>query len=231
MFDDFNPDASHQQTRKRLGGSMATALVVYCGAGLFLVSATNRAREFAKENLTQVAFAPPPEPEPEPPPPPPEQTAAPKPRAKAKRAELKPPDEVPLDKPKESDKPLAQAGPVGPVEGFLDGVEGGTGTGSAPALLPPPAEKLIPSRELPGNLFPQYPKSASRRGVEGNVVVAFDVRVDGTVANPKIVQGPEEFHDAVLKAALSWRFHPATLGGKPVAHRRTKTVTFRLEDA
>jgi periplasmic protein TonB len=233
MFDDFTPSARAPQARKRFGSSMAIAIAVYGAGGLALVSATNHARELVKETLTQVEFAPPPPPEPEPEvAPPPEE--APKPRAKAKRADLKPPDKVPLDKPKESDQPLAAAAPSGPVEGFLDGVAGGTGT--ARAAPPPPVpvkepEKLIASKELPGNRSPAYPKTAARRGVEGNVVVAFDVRADGSVANPKIVEGPEEFHEAVLKAALTWRYQPATLGGKPVAHRRTKTVTFRLEDA
>jgi protein TonB len=232
MFDDFTPSSRGRLGQKRFGGSMAIAVVVYGGAGLALVSATNHARELVKENLTQVEFAaapPPPEPEVAPPPEP----EAPKPRAKAKRADLKPPDKVPLDRPKESDQALASAEPAGPVEGFLDGVVGGTGT--APAA-PPPApvkapEKLVPSKELPGNRSPAYPKTAARRGVEGNVVVAFDVRPDGSVANPKIVEGPEEFHEVVLKAALSWRYQPATLAGKAVPHRRTKTVTFRLEDA
>ena len=198
---------------------MAVALVVYVGGGLLLISATNKARQFVKENLTQVAFAPPPPPKPEIAP---QAAPKPKPRAKAKRAELKPPDQVPLQKPKESDQPLVQAGPAGPVEGFLDGVVGGTGTDSA---------QLVPPKDLPGNRLPPYPKSAWARQVEGKVVISFDVRVDGTVANPRIVRGPEEFHAALLKAVLGWRFRPATLGGKPVEHRHTKTVTFRLEDA
>jgi protein TonB len=223
MFDDFSPDSSREQTRKRLGGSVAVALLVYGGGGLLLVSATDKVRELVKENLTQVAFAPAPAPEPEVAPPP--EQAAPKPRAKAKRAALKPPDQMPLQKPKESDKPLAASGPAGPVDGFLDGVEDCTGT------APAPVEKLIPSKDLPGNQFPPYPKSAHRRGVAGTVIVAFDVLPDGKVANPKIVQGPEEFHETVLKTALSWRFQPATLGGKPVLHHRTKTIKFNLEDA
>jgi protein TonB len=218
LFDDFHPDSSHPQARKRLGGSMAVALVVYVGGGFLLVSVTNKAREFVKESLTQVAFAPPP-PEVAPPP----KKAAPKPRAKANRAELKPPDQVPLRKPQESDQPLVKPGPVGPVDGFLDGVVGGTGSSSAPAFVPP--------KDLPGNSLPPYPKSAWARQVEGKVVISFDVRVDGTVANPKIVTGPEEFHAALLKAVLGWRFRPATSGGKPVEHRLTRTVIFRLEDA
>jgi TonB family protein len=222
MFDDFSPDASQQQTRKRMGSSAALAMVVYVGGGLLLVSATNKARELVKDSLTQVAFAPPPPPEPEPAPPP-EQAA--KPRAKAKRAELKTPDKMPLQKLKESDKPLVAAGQTGPVDGFLDGVEGGTGN------APKPVEKLIPSKDLPGNQFPPYPRNAQKRGIFGTVVVAFDVLPDGKVANPKIVEGPEELHETVLKTALSWRFQPATQGGKPVLHRRTKTIKFNLEDA
>jgi hypothetical protein len=146
MFDDFTESSGEPLGRKRFGSSMAIAIIAYSGAGLALVSATNHARQLAQENLTQVEFAPPAPPPPEPEVAAPEQEA-PKPRAKAKRDVLKPPDKLPLDKPRESDKPLAAAAPSGPVEGFLDGVVGGTGTASA---HPPPApvkeaEKLIAS--------------------------------------------------------------------------------------
>lgn len=234
MFDDFSK-TKDRASNKRMRRSLAAAAVVYGSSFGVVVAATATARHVVEEELTQVAFAPPPEPEPPPPPEP--EAPAPKPqvshRPKARRPELAPPKEISNEKPKESDAPLAEAtGEPGPVDGFLDGVEGGTGT--APAPPPPPPPPKPEPLTLPVVIKddqPKYPKGALRKGIEGSVVVAFDVLENGSVANPKIISGPEELHEAVLETALTWRYKPAKLGGKPVRHRMTKRVTFRLEDA
>jgi len=234
MFDDFSKDETSAAARKRLRGSIVGAALVYTVSGAAIVAATATARVVVEEKLTQVEFAPPPEPEPEPPKieeaPPPKPVSTPRP--KAKRATLQPPDKVPLEKPKESDAALAEAGESGPVDGFLDGVEGGTGTGRAPAPPPPPPkpEKITPPVSLTNEQL-KYPKAAERKGIEGVVVVAFDVLENGTCVNPKIVSGPAEFHDAVMRAVSSWRYRPAMQGGKKIRHRTTKRVVFKLEDA
>jgi protein TonB len=239
MFDDFQKTKGHD-ARRRFGGSIAVAVLIYGGGASVVVAATAGARHAAEEKLTQVEFAPPPEPqkpEPEPPPvvePTPEQKKA---RPKVKRQELAPPDEVPDEKPKESDAPLAEAEAPGPLDGFTDGVVGGVGT--APAAPPPPPPPPPPSApapvkkpaELSGNRMPPYPKAAARQELEGTVVVEFMVLPDGTATAPKIVSGPSIFHEAVLAAVPSWRFEPATQGGKKIPFRMTKKVIFRLEDA
>jgi protein TonB len=236
MFEDFAISQSQQQTQKRLRRSFAIAVVVYGGAGAALVSASNTARQLIKEELTQVQFATPevkPEPKPEPPPPPVE---APKPKSaragvSQRKTALKPPEEMPTAKPTESEGPLTEPTESGPQDGVL-GVAGGTGKDSvnAQAVPPPPPPKLVAAKELPGNKQPPYPKRAQRDGVEGEVLVSFDVLEDGRVANPKIVKGPAEFHEAVLQIAVTWRYQPALLGGKPVKSRSSKLVVFRLED-
>jgi protein TonB len=235
MFEDFATSQSQQQTQKRLRRSFALAIVVYGSAGAALVSASNTARKLIKEELTQVQFAQPevkPEPKPEPPPPPVE---APKPKSAragvSQRKALKPPDEMPTAKPTESEGPLVEPTESGSQDGVL-GVAGGTGKDSVNAqpAPPPPPPKLIPAKEAPGNKQPPYPKRAQRDEIEGEVLVAFDVLEDGRVVNPKIVKGPAEFHEAVLQIALTWRYQPAMLGGKPVKSRSSKLVVFRLED-
>lgn len=233
MFDDFQ-SGNDGQSRKRLQRSLAAAFVIYGSSGAALVAATATARQAVEEELQQVEFAATPEPEPPPPEPPPDQ---PQPkstlRPKAKRQAIKPPDEIPLEKPKESDAELAAAGDTGPVDGFTDGVEGGTGSGRpAPPPPPPPkAEPLIKPVEMPSNEQPSYPKPALRKGIEGVVVVLLDILENGRVGGAKIVSGPAEFHSAVLEAAKAWRFRPATRGGVPVRYKLTKNVRFRLEDA
>jgi TonB family protein len=116
--------------------------------------------------------------------------------------------------------PAVAAQPVATLEGEARG----------PSSAPKPAEKLIASKDLPGNKFPPYPKSALRRGLTGSVVVAFDVLPDGKAANPTIVEGSEEFHETVLQTVRTWRFQPATQGGRPVVQRRSKTIEFNLDD-
>ncbi len=175
-----------------------------------------------EEHETQVTFAAPPEPEPPPPPPVP-QTAAPKttPRPRVKRPELAPPDKISDEKLKESDKPLAAAGESGPTDGFLNGSPGGTGTGvAAPPPPPPPPSKvepLVAPVDIGHNEKPRYSAAAKRKGVEGTVVVAFDVLEDGSVANPQILSGPPELQECVLKAVPSWRFSPARRGAERFA--------------
>lgn len=231
MFDDFKEDQS-PDAKKRLRGSILGAALIYTATFGAAVAATATVKHVTEENLTQVEFAPPPEPEPEPPKveeaPPPKPNVSPRP--KVKRAAIDPPKEVPLDKPKESDAELAAAGEAGPVDGFLDGVEGGTGTGRAQPPPPPPPpkpEKITPPQEL-DNPQPKYPKAAERKGLEGVVVVTFDVLEDGRCVNPKIVSGPAEFHEAVLKAVSGWRYRPAMQGGKKIRARATKRVKFEL---
>jgi protein TonB len=210
--------------------------VIYGGSSAAIVAATATVQKVIEEELQQVEFAKAPPPEPEPPPPPPE--AAPPQaknlRPKVKRPELVTPVKISDEKLKESDKKLAEAGESGPVDGFLDGVEGGTGNGHPPPPPPPPPPKAEPL-VLPvavGTLEkPKYSPSAKRKGIEGVVVVAFIVLEDGRVANPRIVSGPPEFHESVLRTALLWRFRPAHRGGKPVRYPMQRPVRFVLEDA
>jgi protein TonB len=234
MFDDFRPAGNERETRRRMGGSMALATSLYVGLGVMVIGGSAAAGKTVVEHMTQVEFAPPPPP----PPPPPPEPLAPQPlaatRPKVKRKELKAPDKLPDEKPKESDAPLVDAPPSGPVEGFLNGVEGGTGTGvaraAAPAPPPPKPEPLVAPVFLKTNVAPAYSSAARRKEIEGIVVVSFDVLENGTVANITIVSGPEELRENVLKTVATWRFEPAKRGGKPYRTRLTRSIRFRLDD-
>jgi protein TonB len=235
MFDDFCPSSTAQDSRARFRRSMAAAALIYGSSSAAIVGATATVRKIVEEKETQVKFAPAPEPEPEPPPPPPVQAAPPKtsPRPKVKRPELAPPDKISEEKLKESDKALAAAGDVGSVGGFLDGTPGGRGTGKAAPPPPPPPklEPLVGPVDAGGNDKPKYSPVAKRKGIEGTVVVSFEVLEDGRVANAQIVSGPAEFHDIVLRAVASWHFRPAHQGAKNVRFRMKRSIVFRLEDA
>jgi periplasmic protein TonB len=235
MFDDFCPSSTARESHARFRRSLVAAVVLYGGTSAAIVGATATIHRVVEEKETQVTFAPPPPPEPPPPVPPAPAPPKASPRPKARRADLAPPDKVSDEKLKESDKPLAPAGPSGPVDGFLDGVAGGTGTGTAPAPAPPPPpvtkpDPIVPPVDSGRNEKPRYPAAARRKGVEGTVVFAFDVLEDGSVANPQILGGPAELADCVLRAVLSWRFVAAHRGSEKVRFHLKRSIAFRLED-
>ncbi len=234
MFDDFCPSSTAKESRARFRRSLAAAVFIYGTSSAAIVGASATVHKIVEEKETQVTFAAPPEPEPPPPPPTP-QTAAPKstPRPRVKRPELAPPDKISDEKLKESDKALAPAGESGPTGGFLDGTPGGTGTGVAappPAPPPPKPEPLVAPVDTGRNEKPRYSAAAKRKGIEGTVVVAFDVLEDGSVANPQIVSGPPELEECVLRAVPSWRFSPAHRGSEKVRFHMKRSIVFRLED-
>jgi protein TonB len=233
MLDDFRKSSTAESSRKRFGSSFLIALTLYGGGGAAIVYATAGVHQKAEEELQQVEFAPPPVPEP----PAPEQKAPepekPKPKVK-KTPKLETPKELSNKVIEESDKALVEAGESGPVDGLANG--GGTGTAPPPPPPPPPkkAGPVIKPVDSGSNRYDRlkYPPAAQRKGIEGAVVVQFDVLENGTVGNAHIVSGPVEFHEVVLKAAESWRFTPAHQDGKPIRYKgMTKRVVFRLEDA
>ena len=86
--------------------------------------------------------------------------------------------------------------------------------------------------ELIGGYDLVYPPEARRRGIEGHVVVRYDVTVDGRVANAAVVRAtpPGVFEEAALRTVRSWRFRPSVKRGEHVAApRRESAVTFRLD--
>ncbi len=64
---------------------------------------------------------------------------------------------------------------------------------------------------------PQYPRDAAMRGLEGFVQLTVDIQVDGSVANPKIVNSnPRRVFDrAALTAARKYKYKPPVINGKP----------------
>lgn len=76
-----------------------------------------------------------------------------------------------------------------------------------------------------------YPPAARAAGIEGHVVVRYDVTAGGGVANPVVVESqPAGTFDAAALASLSgWRFRPRIENGQAVsAPNRVSTLRFRL---
>ena len=78
-----------------------------------------------------------------------------------------------------------------------------------------------------------YPAAAKAQGIQGEVVVQYDVLVDGSVATVRIVRAepPGVFEQAALGLVRSFRFRPARQGGHTVPSiAQTSTVRFKLDD-
>lgn len=78
-----------------------------------------------------------------------------------------------------------------------------------------------------------YPVEAKDRKVEGYVRVAYDVSIDGSVTNARVVEAnpPGLFDEAALGAVRGWRFHPAVRNGKPVVQQLVSRVNFKLGES
>ena len=78
-----------------------------------------------------------------------------------------------------------------------------------------------------------YPETALAAGIEGRVVVRYDVTVEGRVANAavELAEPSGVFEAAALAAVRSWRFKPAAQGRQVVATRnQVSEVAFRFGD-
>ena len=79
-----------------------------------------------------------------------------------------------------------------------------------------------------------YPAAARADGIEGRVVVRYDITVAGTVANAVVVESepPSVFDDAALKTVRSWHFRPMVDRGEVVpAPARISELVFRLGES
>ena len=79
-----------------------------------------------------------------------------------------------------------------------------------------------------------YPEAARANGVEGRVVVRYDVTAQGKVVNA-VVQASEPpgvFDHAALRAVRSWRFRPGVERGQAIAASgRVSELLFRLGES
>ena len=80
---------------------------------------------------------------------------------------------------------------------------------------------------------PNYPPSASQRGLEGHVIVAFDVTEMGTVSNVVVVESSSSvFNKAAIDAAYRFRYKARMIDG--VAQGSTglrKLFRFEMEQS
>ena len=81
---------------------------------------------------------------------------------------------------------------------------------------------------------PVYPPEARSAAIEGQVTVRYDVSVEGTVMNARVVEAEPDgvFDRAALEAVAQWRFRPPAVDGRNVVLRdRVSTLEFRLGES
>lgn len=73
---------------------------------------------------------------------------------------------------------------------------------------------------------PQYPATALQRGIEGRVLIEFNVGRNGAVNNPRIIASEPErvFDKAAIKAVEQWRYEPKIENGKPKVQQGLRIV-------
>jgi protein TonB len=106
-----------------------------------------------------------------------------------------------------------------------------TGDGAVRAAGPETAEAsaVLPKRLKSAE--PAYPASALRDGVEGQVIVQFQIAPDGVPHNLQILQSANAvFDQPVLRAMRQMRFEPDAPGKPPYGQRWYKQpFAFRIE--
>ncbi len=77
---------------------------------------------------------------------------------------------------------------------------------------------------------PQYPRKAAMQGLEGHVVLSFEVTESGTVDNVEVVGSkPRRVFDMSAKrAVLKWKYKPQQEDGKPVRVAQKVQLDFKL---
>jgi len=83
-----------------------------------------------------------------------------------------------------------------------------------------------------GDLYPQYPPLARRRGQEGTVVLRWEVLPGGSAGRATVVRssGHTLLDEAAVAAVRAATFRPATSAGRAVAATMEMAFTFRLVD-
>ncbi|MEM9070262.1 MAG: energy transducer TonB [Myxococcota bacterium] len=198
-----------------------------------------------EEETVMVEFTPPPEDEPEPEPEP-EPIAEPVAvfRPAAARPVIRPPDEIPDEQLEESDAPLVDERPTGPVGGDTRGRPGGMGTAQvtmeAPPPPPPPPPTMMRERRNPrvstenvrvgrARFGCSETQEMQRLGISGVVLVSVQVDERGNLRRFDVIRGHDVLKDRVRECLReNWqRFDPAKRAdGTPVAW--TWRIPFRF---
>jgi TonB family protein len=86
---------------------------------------------------------------------------------------------------------------------------------------------LVPS-VLISQVSPDYPELAVRSRISGSVVLELHINKEGKVIEATPVSGPSVFYSEAVKAAMQYRYRPATLDGTNMSSKSRVTMVFNL---
>lgn len=89
-------------------------------------------------------------------------------------------------------------------------------------------EKVVSPGLLIHKVAPKYPKAARKAHIEGTVVLCAVITKDGTIANLRVLSGPDVLVQSAVKAVEQWRYKPYLLSGKAVEVYTEIRVNFKL---
>jgi hypothetical protein len=224
MFEDFEKSDSRGEGRRRMGVSLLISGVIFGGIAAALAAAIATAHVVVKRRQADVAvsFAD----LPRAPRPRPIATAttrgttsrkAPRPRPAAA------PKEIPAERPREEEGALAEAGPVGPVDGILeDRARPAPATTAAPPpparpqpAAPPPeqeTETIARPRFVAGCRAPEVPEALHSLAATITIDVRMMIGPDGKVRSASIVKPHPLIPDeTILRCVRDQVFEPAHL--------------------
>lgn len=113
-------------------------------------------------------------------------------------------------------QPVQVAAPAAPVQP------------SAPTQVGQGNRDVMPTRRV----NPKYPTRALRRGIEGYVLLKYDIDTDGRPDNIQVVeaQPPRVFEREARRALSRWKYQPKKIAGKTVVQHGLQTkIEFKLE--
>ncbi|HEY0710540.1 MAG TPA: hypothetical protein VGG33_27290 [Polyangia bacterium] len=206
MFEEFDKSQAPQEGHGRMGLSFLISGGIFIGimAALAAAVATAHVVVKRKQRDVDVAFVPLPR---APKPKPIAKPMAPGQRKLAARANLRPPTEIPAERPAEAEGELTEAGNVGPIEGFTDGVAGGQG--GVPAQE---TEAVREPRFLDGCRAPEIPEALHSSAATIEIDVRMLINEAGRVTSATMMTThPLIPENVILRCARAQVFKPAHL--------------------
>jgi hypothetical protein len=205
MFEEFDKSQAPKEGRGRMGVSFLISGGIFIGimAALAAAIATTRVVLKRKQRDVDVAFVP----LPRAPKPKPIVKTTPGQRKLAAKQNLRPPSEIPAERPAEAEGELADAGKVGPIEGFTDGV--GDGRGGLPAQE---TETVAEPRFVDGCRAPEIPETLHSSAATIEIDVRMLIDESGRVKTATLLTThPLIPDDLILRCARAQLFRPAHL--------------------
>jgi len=98
------------------------------------------------------------------------------------------------------------------------------------SLPAPPVEvsQGVSGGQLLSSTLPEYPASARRIRLEGEVVLQATIAEDGSVGAIKVIAGPKLLTQSAVNAVKTWRYQPFQLNGKPMPNQTRIVLDFKL---